>query len=99
MIIAMTRNGSELKVALEGRLDTLTSPELEDKLEDALEGVTKLIFDLKKLDYISSAGLRVIACAMETMEEREGEIKAINVCSDVRDVFEITGFSEDLGIE
>ncbi|MBP5262320.1 MAG: STAS domain-containing protein [Clostridiales bacterium] len=98
MEIVMNKVDSELTVALEGRLDTLTSPELEEKLEPALEGVTKLIFDFEKLEYISSAGLRILLTAMQVMEE-QGSMVVKNVCEEVREVFEITGFIDDLTIE
>ncbi|WP_028509240.1 STAS domain-containing protein [Ruminococcus sp. NK3A76] len=98
MEIRENRNGSELTVALVGRLDTLSSPELEEKLEDMLEGVEKLVFDFAELRYISSAGLRVMLTAMQIMED-QGEMTVKNVCQDVMDVFEVTGFVDDLNIE
>ena len=98
MTITMTRNESELIVAVEGRLDTLTSPELEEKLEPALKDVKKLIFDFAQLRYISSAGLRVLLTAMQVMEE-QGEMIVRNVSDDIMDVFEVTGFAEDLNFE
>ena len=98
MEIRENRNGSELTVALAGRLDTLSSPELEEKIEDMLEGVEKLVFDFAELRYISSAGLRVMLTAMQIMED-QGEMTVKNVCQDVMDVFEVTGFVEDLNIE
>lgn len=98
MTVNMNRIENELTVSVEGRLDTLTTPELESKLEPALDGVTKLIFDFEKLDYISSAGLRVLLTAMQIMEE-QGDMVVRNVKPEVRDVFEITGFTEDLTIE
>ena len=97
MNIVTDKIGNELTISLEGRLDTLTSPELEKKLESELDGIEKLTFDLKGLRYISSAGLRVLAAAMDIMED-QGEMFVTNVCDDVRDVFEITGFIEDLNI-
>lgn len=98
MDIRMERNGNELMIALTGRLDTLSSPELEEKLEPALEGVEKLVFDFAELKYISSAGLRVLLTALQIMDE-QGEMKVKNVCADVMDVFEVTGFVDDLDIE
>lgn len=98
MTITMTRNESELIVAVEGRLDTLTSPELEEKLEPALKDVKKLIFDFAQLRYISSAGLRVLLTAMQIMEE-QGEMIVRNVSNDIMDIFEVTGFAEDLNFE
>ena len=98
MEIKTTRNDSELTVALSGRLDTLTSPELEDKLDEELEGVERLIFDLGELEYISSAGLRVLLGAYKMMEEYNGMLIR-NVTEPVMDVFEVTGFSDVLDIE
>ena len=98
MNITMNRNGTELTVAIEGRLDSLTSPELEEQLEPALEGIEKLIFDFAELRYISSAGLRVILMTLQIMEE-QGEMIVRNVSSDVMDVFEVTGLVDDLTIE
>ena len=96
MEIIVNKNGNELRVALDGRLDTLSAPELEEKLDEVLDGVEKLIFDFEKLEYISSAGLRVLAGATDIMEEKSGEMLIANVNSDIRDVFEITGFIDDL---
>jgi anti-sigma B factor antagonist len=98
MTVTMNRNDTQLTVNIQGRLDTLTAPELEEKLEDALEGVEKLIIDLDGLEYISSAGLRVILSVIKQMDE-QGEMKLKNVCSDVMDVFEVTGFIDFLNIE
>ena len=98
MEIKTTRNDSELTVALSGRLDTLTSPDLEDKLDEELEGVERLIFDLGELEYISSAGLRVLLGAYKMMEEYNGMLIR-NVTEPVMDVFEVTGFSDVLDIE
>ena len=98
MTVTQKRNGNELTIALDGRLDTLTAPDLEEQLEPALEGVEKLIFDFEKLEYISSAGLRVLLTAMQIMEE-QGEMIVRNVCREIMDVFEVTGFIEDLTVE
>ena len=98
MKITMDRKDKELTVAIEGRLDTLTSPELEEQLDPALNGVEKLIFDFEGLRYISSAGLRVLLTAMQVMED-QGEMVIRNVCEEVREVFEVTGFIDDLTIE
>ncbi|MEE5993525.1 MAG: STAS domain-containing protein [Oscillospiraceae bacterium] len=98
MKITMNRNGNELIVSLEGRLDTLTAPELEEQLEPALDGVEKLVFDFAELKYISSAGLRVLLTAMQVMEE-QGEMIVKNVTSEVMEIFEVTGFIDDLNIE
>ena len=98
MTVTMNRNDTQLTVNIQGRLDTLTAPELEEKLEDALDGVEELIIDLDGLEYISSAGLRVILSVIKQMDE-QGEMKLKNVCSDVMDVFEVTGFVDFLNIE
>ena len=86
-----------LLLALEGRLDTVTAPELEREVSD-LRGVTDLVFDMKNLEYISSAGLRVILKAQKTMNT-QGSMKLKNVGESIMEVFEITGFSDILTIE
>lgn len=98
MTVNIIRNGTELTAAIEGRLDTLTAPEFEEKLEPELEDTEKLVLDLAELEYISSAGLRVLLSAMKVMEE-QGEMVLRNVCPDVMDVFEVTGFIDMLNIE
>ena len=98
MDIKMTKNDNELTVALSGRLDTLTSPDLEDKLEEELDGAERLIFDLAELEYISSAGLRVLLGAYKMMDEMGGMLIR-NVTEPVMEVFEVTGFSDVLNIE
>ena len=98
MTVKMERNDTELTIYLDGRLDTITAPGFEEQLEPALDGVTKLILDFEKLEYISSAGLRVLVTAIQTMEE-QGEMILRNVCTDVMDVFEVTGFIDELTIE
>lgn len=98
MKVTMNRNGNELIVSLEGRLDTLTSPKLEEQLGPALDGVEKLVFDFAELKYISSAGLRVLLTAMQVMEE-QGEMIVKNVTSEVMEIFEVTGFIDYLNIE
>lgn len=90
MEIKKQKDGSTLKLILTGRLDTITSPQLEAELN--LDGVTKLVFDLNALDYISSAGLRVMLTAQKTMMTR-GEMELMNVKPLVREVFDMTGFS------
>lgn len=86
-----------VRIALEGRLDTTTAPELEAELKDALDGVTTLTLDLEKLEYISSAGLRVLLSAQKTMN-RQGEMKVIHVGETIMEIFEVTGFSDILTI-
>ena len=95
--IVKTGSGSALTVALEGRLDTGTAPQLEAELKDALEGVADLTLDLEKLDYISSAGLRVLLSAQKRMN-KQGEMKIAHVGETVLEIFEVTGFSDILTI-
>ena len=84
--------------ALEGRLDTTTAPELERELKNDLDGATRLTLDFSKLDYISSAGLRVLLSAHKAMSRKDG-MTVTNVNEMVREVFEVTGFSDILNIE
>lgn len=87
-----------LTVSLEGRLDTTTSPDFENELKESLEGVKTLVFDFEKLEYISSAGLRVMLSAQKIMN-KQGEMTIKNASDDVLEVFEITGFIDVLNIE
>ncbi len=96
--IYKTENGNELMIALEGRLDTVTSPTLEGELKNALDGVESLIFDMDKLQYISSAGLRVLLSAQKVMN-RQGTMVVRNASDDVKEIFDVTGFSDILTIE
>lgn len=84
--------------SLEGRLDTVSAPELEAELKDALDGVSELTLDLEKLEYISSAGLRVLLAAQKEMNKR-GAMKIAHVGETIMEIFEVTGFSEILTIE
>lgn len=84
--------------ALEGRLDTNTSPEMEKELNNALNGIGELVLDFAKLEYISSAGLRVLLSAQKTMN-KQGTMKIINVNETIMEIFEVTGFSDILTIE
>ena len=98
MEIKTMRTGSELTVELTGRLDTLTSPELEERLDEELDGIEKIIFDLGCLEYVSSAGLRVLVGAYKMMEDKGGMLIR-NVTPDVMDVFEITGLIDGFDFE
>ena len=98
MTINKTQNGNALTIALEGRLDTVTSPELEKELKDSLEAAETLTLDFSKLEYISSAGLRVLLSAHKTMSKKGG-MKITNVNEIVKEVFEVTGFADILTIE
>ena len=98
MTITKTQNGTALTIALEGRLDTMTAPELEKELKASLDGIESLELDFGKLDYISSAGLRVLLSAHKTMSGRSG-MKITHVNEIVREVFDVTGFTDILTIE
>ena len=91
-------NASELTIALNGRLDTTTAPELEKELKASLDGVTALVFDLEALEYISSAGLRVLLSIQKQMN-RQGIMKLIHVDETIMEIFEVTGFTDILTIE
>ena len=97
MKISKNLNGTALTIGLEGRLDTTTAPELEKEL-GGLNDVTTLTLDFSKLEYISSAGLRVLLAAHKIMS-RKGGMKVTNVNEIVNEVFEVTGFSDILTIE
>ena len=98
MEINKTLDGTCLTVNVAGRLDTNTAPELDAAIKESIEGVTDLTLDIKDLEYISSAGLRVLLSAQKTMM-RQGTMKVINVQGPVMEVLEVTGFSDILTIE
>ncbi len=98
MNITLNKENGKLTVTVIGRIDTVTAPELEKTIEENAQGVTELIIDLKDMSYTSSAGLRVFLKAQKLMNA-QGEMKVINVQSDVNEIFEITGFSDILNIE
>lgn len=98
MTINKTVNGDQLTIALEGRLDTTTAPQLDDELKTAMNGITKLEFDFSKLEYISSAGLRVLLSAQKTMN-KQGSMVIKNVNEEIGEIFEVTGFVDILTIE
>lgn len=98
MTINKTNEGNKLTVAVEGRLDTTTAPDLEKELKEGLEGITELIIDFEKLEYISSAGLRVLLSAQKVMN-KQGSMKVCKVNSNINEIFEVTGFADILTIE
>ena len=89
--------GDQLTITLEGRLDRNTAPLLEEKLKSSIDGVSKLVFDFKDLEYISSAGLRVILAAQKKMK-KDNSVVIKGASSEVKDVFDVTGFSKILTI-
>ena len=98
MNIIQNRNNDQLVIVLEGRLDISTAPDLDKVVNNDLDGVTELIFDLEKLNYISSVGLRVLLFAQKKMN-RQGSMKVINVDEMVMDVFAAMGFADIMKIE
>ena len=91
-------NDNELTVSLTGRLDTTTAPELEAELKESLSGVKALTIDMTALEYISSAGLRVLLSTQKVMS-RQGGMKVAHVSETIMEIFEVTGFSDILTIE
>ena len=99
MTITKQQSGSTLTYILEGRLDTLTAPELEKEIEKPMAGVSELVLDFRGVDYISSAGLRVLLKGQKTMTGRGGTMKVKEPCEIVKEVFSVTGFADILSIE
>lgn len=97
MTYSMNREGSRLTVTVAGNLDTLTSPELEKGLAPALGGITELVLDFAGLEYISSAGLRILMGAAQVMS-KQGEMTVAHVRPEVMDVFRLTRFTDILHI-
>ena len=98
MTIRIEKQANKLLLAPEGRLDTVTAPELEKVVKENLDGVNALTFDLANLEYVSSAGLRVLLAAQKAMNG-VGEMKLCNVNETIMEIFEVTGFSDILTIE
>ena len=98
MEIVKNQEGTSLNLEVIGRLDTTTAPQLEAEIKDSIEGITELTLDFAKLEYVSSAGLRVLLAAQKTMN-KQGKMVIKNVCDDINEVFEITGFSDILTVE
>ena len=97
MTITKETNGTDLKVAVAGRLDTTTAPELESELKASMDGIEHLVLDFKDLEYISSAGLRVLLSTQKIMNT-QGKMTVSSVNDVVMEIFEVTGFSEILNI-
>jgi anti-sigma B factor antagonist len=96
--ISKFSNEGALTIAVSGRLDANTAPQLEEELNTSLDGVTDLTFDFKGLDYVSSAGLRLLLSAQKHMA-KQGKMRLISVCDAVMEVFDMTGFSDILTID
>lgn len=98
MEIKTNKNGGELEIAVIGRLDTTTSPELEARIAEERDGVEKIAFDFADLEYISSAGLRVLLKTAQSLDDMD-DMVVKNVSDDIMDIFEVTGFTDILNIE
>ena len=98
MTIIKTQNDTALTLKIEGRLDTVSSPQLEQELQDSLPGITDLILDFENVEYISSAGLRILLMAQKVMN-RQGQMTVTNVRAEVKEIFDITNFSDFLTIQ
>ena len=98
MTIQKNREADTLTVAIEGRLDTTTAPQLEEELNASIDGVKELVLDLVDLAYVSSAGLRVLLSAQKTMN-KQGSMVIKNANEEVMEIFEVTGFIDILNIE
>ena len=96
--ISKEMENTRLTFSLEGKLDSVTSNDLESEIMNSLEGVEELVVDCEKLEYVSSAGLRVLLAALKLMN-KQGTMKVTNVCDEIMSIFEMTGFSEILTIE
>ena len=98
MKIEIKKNATETTIEVVGRLDTITSPALEKAINEAIDSIQSLVLDLKGLEYISSAGLRVLLAAQKKMQ-KIGTMKVSNVREEIMEVFELTGFADILTIE
>ena len=98
MTISKTQENEKLTVTVEGRLDTTTAPQLEAELKKSFDDINELVFDITGLEYISSAGLRVLLTAQKTMNKK-GKMTVKGVNEAVMEIFEVTGFSDILNIE
>ena len=98
MTIEKKANGNELTLALTGRLDTITAPQLEAEVKENIDGVERLVFDFAALDYLSSAGLRVLLTAQKIMN-KQGSMVVRNINETIAEIFEVTGFCDILTIE
>jgi anti-anti-sigma factor len=99
MTITKNQTADKLSIALEGRLDTTTAPQLQTELIPAFDTVKYIELDFKNLDYVSSAGLRVLLVGQKTAKAKNGKMVIINASSEIKEVFEMTGFSGILNIE
>ena len=95
--VSVDIENTDMTVCVEGRLDTSSAPVLEDRVRENIDGITRLVFDLKGLDYISSSGLRVLLSAQKVMN-KQGEMLVSNVGENIMEIFDVTGFTDILTI-
>lgn len=88
-----------LTINVEGRLDSTTAPALEDSMRTIMDGAKEIIFDFTKLEYISSAGLRILLATQKIMNKTDGKLKVVGINDEVKEIFEATGFNEILTVE
>ncbi len=98
MKIEKTQKNATLTLSIEGRIDTTTAVQLETELKGNLDGIKELQLDFEKVDYVSSAGLRVLLTAQKWMNQ-QGKMTLLHVCESVMDIFEVTGFADILCIQ
>ena len=98
MTIEIKKNTTETIIEIVGRLDTITAPALDKTINEDIGDAKNLVLDVKGMEYISSAGLRVLLAAQKKMQ-KSGSMKVVNVCEEVMEVFEMTGFADILVIE
>ena len=98
MTIDVKKNADQVTIAVAGRLDTTTAPALEKAINEGIQEEKHLILDIKEVEYISSAGLRVLLGAQKMMQ-KIGSMKVLNVCEEIMEIFEMTGFDDILDIE
>lgn len=97
MNVNKQKNGESIVFEVEGRVDTTTAPELEAEVKESIDGITDFTFDFSKVEYISSAGLRVLLATQKIMN-KQGSMKVCNVSDEINEIFEVTGFSDILNI-
>ena len=98
MVINKKTQGTSITFAVEGRLNTNTAVELENEVKNSIDNITDVTFDLSKLEYISSAGLRVLLSVQKIMNKK-GTMTIINCNDDIMDIFDVTGFTDILNIQ
>jgi len=98
MVIEKKSEGSKLELAVSGRMDTTTAPQLDEELKKSLDNVNELVLDFSGLEYISSAGLRVLLSAQKRMNNQQGTMRVVGANEIVKEIFDVTGFSDILTI-